>query len=125
MASVTLTGLWMHRADDLDTFVQVDALNDVQVDRQPNGEVVGLAGGRRVVRRRPGEAVRYAATVLVLDRGTLDLLEGWAGETVMVRDGRGEKLFGVVLAPSRATLRGGRGWTLTLPVDVTTDTEQV
>ena len=95
MAAVTLSGIWVHDASDLSDYVQVRTLRQAGFTDEVPGEVIELAGGRYVWRRRPSQGRTYRATVFCTSRSDRDRLATMVGREVMVRDSVGHLQWGV------------------------------
>jgi hypothetical protein len=93
VADVTLSRLWLHRADDLETFLTFDAFTISPVTAKI-GSVRTLAGGRRRAVSRPGISTVLAVAVVATDRDSRETLESWIGTPLLLRDARGRKVWG-------------------------------
>lgn len=93
MASVTLDRLWLHQADDLDTYLRFFT-SDRGDERAVPGEVRVYAQGRRRIITRTGSAQTLTATLRQVTSAELDTLEDWRGDLLMLRDHRGRLVFG-------------------------------
>lgn len=124
MATVTLDQLWIHDADDLSSYVRLRYV-DEQVDPSRNVDVRAYTAGRLRAVTRP--AVRRQATwqVGLLSKADRDTLEGWIGQTVMVRSPSGEKFFGVMDGLPSEHVRKRGDWDAKVTVRLVTASEEV
>ena len=105
MASITLDRVLIHDADDLADFVSGKGRTVDLTSTRP-GEVRSYAGGRRLVRRRPGRTDRIQLTMGPVSRGTLEWIDLHAGLPVLVRDGLGRVTWGVYLEYQDEPIKG-------------------
>jgi hypothetical protein len=94
MAVIALTQVLLARADDLTVLLPLEATS-VEEDDELTGEVRTYAGGRRRSVTRAGAPNSLALSCDVIGRSTLNTLRGWKGQTLLYRDPRGRKLYGV------------------------------
>lgn len=94
MPAVTLDRLWLHKADDLDTYLRFFTGPGRDDTRGTAGEVRVYAQGRRRIITRTGSAQALTATLRQVTSAELTTLEGWRGDLLMLRDHRGRLLFG-------------------------------
>lgn len=92
MATVTLEQAWVHLASDLTQNISCWSA-DWSDTRSVRGEVRTYANGRRRIIRRAGTQRQLGVTLKLLTAEQVDTLAGWAGETVLIRDKRGRKLY--------------------------------
>ncbi len=102
MASIELRAIWIHLAVDAGTHVE---LSDFQVfpfvssfsrSRSQDVNVERLAGGRLRAVRRAGKRSQWTLALQACTRVQSGWLEDHFGETMMVRDDRGDVVFGVL-----------------------------
>lgn len=106
MASVTLVRLWVNVAADPEEYRAL-RLADINVEDPVPVEVRTYAGGReRAVRRKTRGRLSYTATVRRPSQADVQWLRAHTGETVVVRDPRGHKFFGVYAVTGYAFMPG-------------------
>ena len=98
MASVPLSELWVHEADNLANYVTTDGFAQENESRSVPGRVQTYAGGRRRTVTRPGSATSLQTTFPVCARVTVAWLRSLAGTTVLLRDPYGRVEWGVYLS---------------------------
>jgi hypothetical protein len=93
MATIDLNEAWVHLATDLATYVRLP-IRDLEATPTRRVEAREYASGR--VRRvsQPTRVTSVTVRSRLVDRATVATLDGWTGETVMLRDARGRKLWG-------------------------------
>ena len=92
MASVTLKETWIHDATDMATFVRIP-WSELTVEPSRQAQVRTYAGGRQRLITGPARPRTATLTFPLTDRDALDMLEGWCGTMVFVRDTRGRTMF--------------------------------
>ena len=100
MASVSLSELWIHDGDDLSDFVQTFGFASEDETDAVAGEVRTYANGRRRIVRRAGTATSLSVTFPSTDRTTIDWLRAHKGNTLMLRDPYGRKVWGTFFSLS-------------------------
>lgn len=95
MASVDLSEVWLHDAEDLASFVRV-AVASIDVTPERAVERRRRAGGRLVVVSGPARPVDVVFTGRHVSRDVLGTIEGWLGRRLLYRDPRGRVLFGFI-----------------------------
>lgn len=124
MASIELDKLWVHLADDPDTYIVLDYV-DEQVTPARKVDVRTYAGGRRRSVTTPERTRRSEWSLGILTRQQLDTLDRWLGRTLMVRSPSGELIWGVCSqVPSKHVRKGGH-WDAPLAVEMVTHTVEV
>lgn len=108
MAEITLTGLWVHEADQPALrwrhYRTVRALTRrATVD----GAILTTASGRRIARRRPGRPQPLTVTIRA-PRDDVRWLAERAGRTLLWRDHAGTVLWGVVWETPETEIGQGR-----------------
>lgn len=101
--TVTLTGLWLHDvADPAGTALNLAYYRDRSEDWRPEAALLQFAGrARPMAEFGEGEDSRFKVSVMLMQQqGTWALLDALAKRrsTVCIRDPRGRKLFGALLA---------------------------
>ena len=93
MALITLTKLWINLAETGESVAAQS--NSRTANRSSEGDVRQYAGGRQRAVTTVGLQGKYAFTLVRISFAQLRKLEEWVGQTVCVRDNRGNKFFGV------------------------------
>lgn len=107
MASVSLTEVWVHDADDPSDYVTSDGFGEGGPTDSVVGEVRRYAQGRRRAVRRAGRTRRYRRTFPAVSDEWIDWMDDHIGSTVMVRDPKGRLFFGVFWEIDIPDLPGG------------------
>jgi|SRR5688500_2900880 len=105
MTTLTLDKLWVNLHS---TGAAVAAYSNDRAAQYTNvGEVKHLAGGRQASVTVVGEQGTYAFTMLDVPTADVDLLRAWKGQTVQVRNNRGQLFVGTYfqITPSEVTDR--------------------
>lgn len=97
MASVDLTGLWLHDANDPSVYVQA-RLHGFDEDDATDAEVREYAGGRERIIAGEAETQSYSVTLNFLPRTDLEQLRAWKGQELMLRDSAGRLTYGTFTA---------------------------
>lgn len=120
MATVDLDDVWVHRGTDLATYVTFvfDQADDTS---ERDGDVQTFLNGRRAGSATAAEPRTVTYTCDLADRSDAETLAGWLGDLLLVRDGVGRKLWGVVYSVPHAEIRGTSGRL----VDLTFTVEEV
>jgi hypothetical protein len=94
MASVDLMGVYIAPADDLEDILILNA--SVKLSDRPavQGEHREYAGGRWRTIRRPGTTNTVSVSITRASRDQREALAELAGQTLLLRDGRGRFVFG-------------------------------
>jgi hypothetical protein len=106
MASITIAGVFLNEADDLDDYLSFDSYISVDASETEEGELRDYAGGRR---RYIGTDNNFASVSLQLplvSKASREKLETWPGVTLLYRDGRGRMFYGVFSTMRASELRG-------------------
>ena len=106
MASVTLSGVFLNEADDLDDYLSFDSAISVDASDSEEGELRDYAGGRR---RYIGTDNNFASVNLqfsYVSKASREKLETWPGVTLLYRDGRGRMFYGVFTTLRASEVRG-------------------
>jgi hypothetical protein len=93
MASIDLEQVWVHDAGDLASFVRLP-VRELEAAPTRRVEAREYASGRLRRISRPAHHITVSITARLLSRGMVDRLDAWTGETLMLRDPRGRKLWG-------------------------------
>ncbi len=116
MASIQLTGLWVHSVPDLADYVWFQVATAITMVPSKQGEVRELSGGRTAYRGRPTRRREYTVTVRTFSRANRDKLGEWAGKTLLFRDGVRYGVYGVYHEAPTTELKGIDGRDITLTV---------
>jgi hypothetical protein len=92
---ITLKGLWLSLADDLEQVIVFEHLMSATITPESETSLIELAGGRIAARSRPTFRRQYSATVRTYKPHLQQQVEAWVGRIVLVRDGRGNKMYGI------------------------------
>lgn len=117
MAQISFSGLYLALADDpVGSMVWFENVMDPHLTPEAETSLIELAGGRIVSRSRPTMRRQYTATIRTSQMHLAATLDAWTGRTVLIRDGLGNKLYGIY---RRAPIRWHKGgakfdWSLTL-----------
>lgn len=97
IATLNLTKVWVNL---LATGATVSAQSGPDRGRQHDqaGEVRTYAGGRQRSITTAGERGQFTVTLVDVSLTTVELLRGWIGQPVQLRDHRGQRFFGVFYA---------------------------
>lgn len=99
MASVTLSRAVLSLADDpsqMVVFYTSGRSRQVQVP----GSVMRMANGRMRTVRRAGTATRIGVTATYVTPDVQEMIEEWAGHTVLYRDSWGQKMYCAYFDPA-------------------------
>lgn len=94
MPAIVLSQLWLHKADDLDTYLRFFTAAGRGDERAVPGEVRTYAQGRRRIITRTGSAQVLTATLRQVTDADLVTLEDWRGGLLMLRDHLGRLVWG-------------------------------
>lgn len=95
MASVTLTDIWIHLADDMAEYRRFPFVTSFERSKSVDVAIQKLAGGRLRAIRRQGSRRRWNLGLQAVTRDQIAWLEDHVSELMMVRDDRGHVVFGV------------------------------
>lgn len=106
MASVTLLGVYLAPVADLTTQLHLNA--GVELSDAPHSRVEArsYSAGRVRMITRPGQDRSLTVSVRRIDRATREQLEAWTGVLLLLRDGRGRKVYGFYATPAFAEQPG-------------------
>jgi hypothetical protein len=94
MATLTLTALWINLVAT-GAAVSAQSAPDRAGTYSAQGAVVSNAGGRRRSITGPGRGGTFAFTLVLVPDTDRQTLKSWMGQTVQVRDHRGQQFYGV------------------------------
>lgn len=124
MAALTLTKLWVNLIPD-GTAVSAYSTDRSRAD-QSDGEVRTYAGGRRRSVTSEGVGTEFAFTMRLLTLTEVETLISWIGETVQVRDHRGQRFFGSFFSVTPVELAHEPGlWDARIQLQTVTYDEEV
>ena len=106
MASVQLQGVYLARVADLSTTLRLNAGVEIASAETVRGGFRNYAGGRVRLITMPGRDRRVTVSARRIDRATREQLTAWAGQLLLLRDGRGRKMYGAFLEPSFTEQQG-------------------
>jgi len=99
MASISLTRMWVHRLDDIANPIDVEAMRFSETRTQGGGVRVYAGGTRRSIQTDENtRTITYEFPLL--DRTKYNTLRGWLGQSVLVRDQRGNFSYGSIYSVS-------------------------
>lgn len=102
MATLTIDRIWINLAvSGADDYVK--GLRDASESdsRSSVGRIVQYTGGRQRGITQKGVATGWSFTLRGVTAADTDKLASWIGQTVLVRDNRGRKVWGFYLAVPR------------------------
>jgi hypothetical protein len=124
MATIELTKLWITLAST-GVSIAAPSLGNESVSGI-EGQVRSYAGGRQRYVGREGVGGQLERTLRLMPASIAVLLESWCGQTVFVRDARGQSWWGVFSKVTRRALKGTNGlFDLVVTVDLVTESEGV
>lgn len=106
MASVTLQGIYLAPVSDLSNVLHLNAGAGLSESSNARAEARAYAAGRIRRVKRVGKDRTLALTARRIDRTTREQLDSWAGELLLLRDGRGRKVYGFYAQPQFAEQPG-------------------
>lgn len=89
------------------------------------GEVRTYAGGRQRAITQEGLHQQFGLTLLLVTAATVDTLVGWIGQTVQIRDHRGQRFFCVFHQVVPVETKRPTQWHVTIVAREVTVTEGV
>lgn len=105
MTTVTLEDAWFNLASDLSQSISMILTGESDMTARPV-ETRRYANGRVRAVTRPGVKKQINLNFELADRDDMHQLEDWVGETVLYRDPRGRRLWGVFAAVDEAEIPG-------------------
>lgn len=123
MSMLTLDKLWITLASTGQS-IAAPSIGNESVSGL-DGEVRTYAGGRQRSVAREGIGGQLDRTLRLRTSTIADLLESWVGQTVMVRDARGQWWWGVFFKVSRKAVKGTTTYDLAITVNLVTTPEGV
>lgn len=106
MATVTLRGVYLARVSNLADLLVLNAGVTVAGVESKRGEFRTYAGGRVRLITKAGRGRTVQVSAAHTDRPTRERLNAWAGELLLLRDGRGRKMYGSYLELAAADQPG-------------------
>lgn len=101
------------------------ATTDRGVEVGVDGEVRTYAGGRRRYVAREGQRQSFTATLRWLTLDEVDVLRGWAGQVVLIRDHRGQAFTAVYSTLGVKEWKAPTRYDVTLAAHTVTTTDGV
>jgi len=98
MTMIVLTGVYLAPVSDLSDILVLNAALELSGVSGVMGEFRPYAGGVWKLIRRTGRIKGASVSVTRASRVTREQLALWAGETLLLRDGRGRCLYGSFLS---------------------------
>ena len=105
MTSIAIDAAWFNLAADLTQSITMRLTGESDMTSRPV-EVRRYAGGRVRAVTRPGTTKELSLSFEHADRSDMHQLEDWIGSTVLYRDPRGRRLWGVFGAVDEGELPG-------------------
>ena len=105
MTSIAVDAAWFNLASDLTQSITMVLTGESDMTSRPV-EVRRYAGGRVRSVTRPGTTKELNLSFELADRADMLQLEDWIGSTVLYRDPRGRRLWGVFAAVDEGELPG-------------------
>ena len=105
MTSIAIDAAWFNLASDLTQSITMVLTGESDVTSRPV-DVRRYAGGRVRSVTRPGTTKLLSLSFELADRADMYQLEDWLGSTVLYRDPRGRRLWGVFGAVDEGELPG-------------------
>ena len=125
MATLNLTKTWVNLMST-GAAVSAQAVIGRSMTNEIKGETKVYAGGRVLSVVAEGNIGVYPVALLLVPEATYTILDGWKGNTVMVRDSLGNKVIGVYYRTAKTEFRGRPGsYTVTFEVNVVSYDEGV
>lgn len=104
MATLTLDKVWINHLPD-GAAVSANSAIGRTLSHEIDGEVRTYAGGRRRAVATVGRMTTFEFVLRSVTTTTIDTLQSWLGETVQVRDARGQLYVGVFFSIDVAEFR--------------------
>lgn len=123
MATLVLTRLWVNLLSSGEG-ISAPSLG-VESSSGIEGGVRTYAGGRIRYVGREGVGGQLQRTLRLCTQATAEKLESWVGQTVLVRDVRGQHWWGVFSEVTRRAIKGATTYDLAITVDLVTQSEDV
>jgi len=105
VTSIAIDAAWFNLASDLTQSITMVLTGESDMTSRPV-EVRRYAGGRVRSVTRPGTTKLLSLSFELADRADMYQLEDWLGSTVLYRDPRGRRLWGVFAAVDEGELPG-------------------
>lgn len=123
MATIELTKLWINllSSGQAVAFPSLGAESEFNIE----GQVRTYAGGRQRYISREGVGGSLERTLRLVSQRLCELLETWIGQTVMLRDARGQWWWGVFSKVTRRAVKGSTLYDVTIGVELVTQSEGV
>ena len=123
--SVTLSTVWINLASTLSNYQSFPLMSALEVDTNQPGEVRTYAGGRLRLVTTAGVARTATLTLPECSRDQINWLQSVVGQTVLVRDDRGRKIWGTFLSPKVSENQYNTTGDVTLTINEITYVEAV
>jgi hypothetical protein len=124
MATLTLTKVWVNLVSS-GAAISAQSGEDRPQQWDSPGSVRSYAGGRQRFVGPRGESGTLTATLRSIDLATIVTLRGWKQQTVLVRDHRGQRWYGVFTGVQVNEWKGELLYDVTVSVNVVTVVEGV
>ena len=123
--AVTLSTVWINLASTLSNYQSFPQMSTLSVDTNQPGQVRTYAGGRLRLVTTAGVARTAAVTLAECTRDQINWLQSVVGQTVLVRDDRGRKIWGTFLTPKVTENQHNGNGDVTLTINEITYSEAV
>lgn len=123
MAVVTLTKVYITLLTTQDYVAAFSTGRSRQ--HQMDGEVRTYAGGRQRAVTSEGIQGTFSFTIRLISLATVETLRQWIGQTVLVRDHRGQKFYGVFHVVTPIENQESAFYDVTIPLKVIDYNEEV
>ncbi len=105
MASVELTEAWIHLGSDLSVFVS-HPLREIRETSTSQTQVRTYAGGVQRLITGPARPQTFEVSLVRVPAAMVDVLRGWRGTLLLLRDVRGRTIWGAYQSLQIADWRG-------------------
>lgn len=102
MATLTLAKTWLNLASTGEAITAVRTVEDAD-SRSMQGRIATYSGGRQRAVTQEGIGGTWQLTLVQMSIADTETLRSWMGQTILVRDNRGRKEYGVFLEVPRST----------------------
>lgn len=94
MASISLTEVWIHQANDISTLIKLLDATSIGINAEIAGSIKNTPTGRKWI--TTGVTWQdIQVTALHVLRSDVDILYSWIGDLVVLRDPTGRQVWGI------------------------------
>jgi hypothetical protein len=108
MASISFSGVFVAPADDLSDTIYLDTATALSGDKSRMGEIRRYAGGRTRYITTPGDVESLEVSQRYTTQAAKNTLRALVGQVVLVRSGRGDKVYGALQAVRHTEITGSQ-----------------